>query len=257
MKYNITDLDVCLANDMNTEEGRKIKVDLSQKIAEEELMLDQFEISLTHCKEQIELYNLRIQNYNKEIVNCKNHINPDINAKTILFRAEKEKLKHQKLVFEENMLIWKISGYITLISIDVKTMQKGLYSSQSEWDKRFYARQAYVIMYDAPNRISTLLENLSKLKGVNVFKSRLQCFINLLKEFNVQNYKYINEVRSNTVGHKDENVLKQIDIIKNINWSNTIELTMKFEYVINDLGKLMKDLIDNGLENLRISVPIK
>ena len=44
-----------------------------------------------------------------------------------------------------------------MISIDVKTIQAGMYFAETEWHKRFYARQICTIMYESAKDIFELL----------------------------------------------------------------------------------------------------
>lgn len=238
MKYNITGLDRELAKNMQSSGGMQLKATLKMKVVEQETMLDLFEQSIIHCNQQIQLCTEKadsVQNILK---------NQDYEA--------------QKVIFEDNKLIWNISGFITLISIDVKTMQAGMYFAETEWHKRFYARQICTIMYESSIDIFELLGKdfkalISKRLDITPFEREFKDIRSRLNQFQTVNSEYLNTVRNNTAAHKDQDVLKQLDIISNINWSDTIQTTTIFEGIINDLGAFLQKLINSGLSNLKDS----
>ena len=55
MIYNIGDIDRELANNMKGSGGKRLKETLAKKIAEQETMLDVFEVSIKHCNQQFKL----------------------------------------------------------------------------------------------------------------------------------------------------------------------------------------------------------
>lgn len=252
MNYKTTDSDRLLAQKMSTQEGKSIIIDLQTKIEDEELQLDKFKESINHCNSEIAKIEpvlrqattilKKLDKYKPQTQDVKDKINE---IKDVI-----KEYKPKKLAFEENALVWNISGYITLISIDVKTMQKGLYSATSEWDKRFFARQSYLIMYDAPNQIIKQLKKLIERNSYKSFLPELKEVQNDLEKFVGEYGKYIDAVRNNTAGHKDEKVIKQLDIIGNIEWSATIDTTNQFEILINELGSLLQKMINAGIDNL-------
>ena len=236
MKYNISETDKFLAAKLKTQEGSQIKIILKNKILEEEKMLDFFEQSITHCNNQIQLCKIK----------SKQEISKRLDYET------------QKIVFEDNKLIWNISGFITLISMDIKTIQLGMYFAETEWHKRFYARQACTIMYESSNDIFDLLgknfkELISKRIDITSHNDELKNIRARLNSFREANSDYLCTVRNNTAAHKDQDVLNQLSVISDINWVNIIELVEEFETIINDMGAFLKRLIDMGLANLKNS----
>ena len=55
MIYNIGDIDRELANNMKGSGGKRLKETLAKKIAEQETMLDVFEVSIKHCNQPSKL----------------------------------------------------------------------------------------------------------------------------------------------------------------------------------------------------------
>lgn len=254
MNYKINDVDRFLDKKMSSQEGKSIVIDLQAKIDEEEMQLDIFKQNINHCNSQIALVEPVLKKATETLEKLSRHKpqTPDIRDNINKVKTLRDEYKAKKLTFEENSLIWNASGYITLISIEIKTMQKGLYSSNSEWDKRFFARQAYVIMYDAQIKIVNQIDKLLQRKGLNSVFTELNKEKDEIKNFFETNGKYISMIRNNISGHRDENIIRQLDIIQNINWSDSMKTTNEFEIIINRLGTLFKKLIEIGLINLDV-----
>ncbi len=252
MEYNINSSDLFLRNKMTADALDSLICNLEKNIIEQENQLDLFKQNVTHCKNEISKIEPIIREATSIIrsVSKKDHNNANIKDQIQTAKQVLKEYKGSKEAFEENKMIWNVSGYIALISIDIKTMQKGLYSSTTEWDKRFFARQSYIIMYDAPSKIIRLLALLAERKGYASIKSKIELSISELKAFVDKNGKYISLVRNNVVGHRDNNILEQIDIIEDINWASTIELTNTFEVIINNIGNVLNEGIKCGLNNL-------
>ncbi len=229
MDYNTKQIDKDLALLFKSKEGDELKKTLRDKIAEQERMLDAFKTSIMHCDSQIQL--------------C--------NASDPIKKNEAN-----KVIFEDNKRIWNISGFINLISMDIKTIQYGMYFAETEWHKRFYARHACTIMYESAKDIFELLgkefKNLiSNRINIEDFEDELKDIRLRLNQFQGKNSVYLSLVRNNTSAHKEKDVLKQLEIITDINWSDTINTTMEFEKIINDLGVFLQKLIPKGLESLK------
>lgn len=238
MKYNISNRDRILSDSLNCPEGLKTIINLKEKILEMEGMLDLFKESIDQCNRLIKYCNDKIMT---EVDNDK-----------------QKQYETQKIVWEDNKLIWNISGFITLISIDVKTIQIGLYYSEEEWRKRFYARQICIIMYESSKKIFELLGRdfcilISNRINNYPFQDELNSIRERLNIFKKNHNDYLGIVRNNTAAHKDKNVLYQLEIISDISWSETINTTIEFEKIINDLGSYLSKIIKSVMVNLASS----
>lgn len=59
--------------------------------------------------------------------------------------------------FVDTKFIWNIATYINIVSFDFKIVGHDLFFATNEWHKRFYARQACLIMYESVNDLFDLL----------------------------------------------------------------------------------------------------
>lgn len=233
LNYNISEIDLVLKSKMLSPEGAMVKDSLIAKISELEQQLRLFQDSITHCNKQIEEYHkLEIEDPEKESVYC------------------------DKIVaFENNRYIWNLSGFITLLSIDIKTLQIGLYFSENEWQKRHYARYACTLMYEGIDDIFELIgKDFKTLLSTNSYKvvnrSLLISLRTKLNKFKNDYCPLFRNIRNNTFAHMDHDVASQVKTICEINWSDTIKALQLFEGIINDMGVFMKQLINLGRKQL-------
>lgn len=192
--------------------------------------------------------------FQKSIVYCKNQIT---NYELLLAaNSSNKKIKEELDAWKTQEYIWNFSGFINLISMDIKTLQIGLYFSENQWQKRYYARYSYSLIYECINDILEFIgKGLNNILNTTYYESfnnstlkDLRKKINLFKK---EHIKTAQEIRNSTLAHKDHDVLSQIHIITNINWNKTIQMTNQFESIINDIGSYLSILIKAGNSHLK------
>jgi hypothetical protein len=157
--------------------------------------------------------------------------------------------------FNDNKLIWNIAGFINIISYDLKIIARDLTLAQTEWQKRHYARHACLIIYES-------IDSLFQLLGKD-FRDLTQNRLNIveleeilteiredLKLFKTNYSKKLYEIRNVAVAHRNNEVLKQVRIIKQISWNDTIQMISQFDNILNKLGAFCQSLINKGLSDL-------
>jgi len=157
--------------------------------------------------------------------------------------------------FNDNKLIWNIAGFINIISYDLKIIARDLTLAQTEWQKRHYARHACLIIYES-------IDSLFQLLGKD-FRDLTQNRLNILeleemlteiredlKLFKKNYSKKLYEIRNVAVAHRNNEVLKQVRIIKQISWNDTIQMISQFDNILNKLGAFCQSLINKGLSDL-------
>ena len=191
--------------------------------------------------------------FQDSIVFCKNQIK---NYELLLSVDKSNKKIEEELdAWKTQEYIWNFSGFINLISMDIKTLQIGLYFSENQWQKRYYARYSYTLIYECINdilnffgkRFTNILETPYYKSLNNSTLKDLRTRINLFKN---EYLKTAQKIRNNTFAHKDHDVLSQVSLILNIKWSETIQITNQFENIINDIGSYLTILIKLGNAHL-------
>lgn len=157
--------------------------------------------------------------------------------------------------FNDNKLIWNIAGFINIISYDLKIIARDLTLAQTEWQKRHYARHACLIIYESIDSLFQLLgkdfrDLTQKRLNILELEEMLTEIREDLKLFKTNYSKKLYEIRNVAVAHRNNEVLKQVRIIKQINWNDTIQMISQFDNILNKLGAFCQSLINKGLRDL-------
>lgn len=238
MDYKNNNLDNNLLALMQGEEGEKTKKLLDDKIIELEAQLEQFKIQLNFCDEQFSIINIRIQNEN----------NPT------KVRYYREMIQ----IFSDHKLITNIGCYLTTLSADIKSTQKGLYFETTTWSRCNSVKHMCTTLYEACRDIPELFgKKFRELTTSRINISEIQEEYNeirsRLKKYEKENVEYFRSVRNNISSHRSQDALEQISIIENIDWSSFLSKVLAFESIINDLGAFMQKVTDLNFDNLRKS----
>lgn len=156
--------------------------------------------------------------------------------------------------FEDTKFIWNIAAFINIISFDFKIVGQDLMFAENEWQKRYYARQACLIIYESVNDFFDLLgKDFRKLITANIcneiIERELKSIRKELNSFKANNFEKLKEIRNVVIAHRDNDSLKQIISIQNISWSETIGLVTNYDKILNQLGQVFQKLINIGLAN--------
>jgi len=156
---------------------------------------------------------------------------------------------------KETKVIWNIAGFVNIISYDLKVIGQDLILSESEWQKRYYARQGCLLIYEAINDIFDLLGKefktlvLQNLASDEI-KNELIKLRRKLNTFKKEHFTNLQSIRNTAIAHRDNDSLKQIKTIVEINWSDTLQLVTTFDNILNHLGEILQSLMNNCLERL-------
>lgn len=167
-----------------------------------------------------------------------------------------DSIKHAEFNnFNENKLIWNIAGFINIISYDLKIIGRDLTFAQTEWQKRHYARQACLIIYESVDSLFELLgKDFRDLTQNRLNISELEEILkDIRKDLNLFKATYkdkLYEIRNVAIAHRDNEVLRQVEIIQQINWHDTIQTISQFDNILNKLGSFCQSLINKGLSDL-------
>lgn len=105
------------------ENKQKLQKDLYISLQKNESLMKIFQDSIVFCRNQIEKYELLLS-----------------------VDKSNKKIEEELDAWKTQEYIWNFSGFINLISMDIKTLQIGLYFSENQWQKRYYARYSYTLI---------------------------------------------------------------------------------------------------------------
>jgi hypothetical protein len=156
--------------------------------------------------------------------------------------------------FEDTKFIWNIAGFINIISFDLKVVGQDLMLAENEWQKRYYARQACLIIYESLNDFFDLLgKDFKMIVSAKICDSKVEEeLLTIRKELNSfksEHFNKLQEIRNIAIAHRDNDSMIQINTIVSICWSDTLMLVTGYDKILNKLGQLFQRLINIGLDN--------
>lgn len=161
--------------------------------------------------------------------------------------CDKKELRNTKI-------IWNLSAFVNIISIDLKIITRDLVLAEDDWTQRHYIRQAYLLIYEFYNTYYNEQKDYYVLinEKLNIIELDFQKndVVKLLREFKKQYEKTFRVIRNTTIAHRDKDVMLQIEMIENLNYSDAIEIILKFDTIINKLGGFMQRVIAIGIADL-------
>lgn len=157
------------------------------------------------------------------------------------------------LNYKSNRLIWNVACFINIASYDLKVIVKSMIFSKREWEKRLFARQACLLVYETMNDIFDLLGKdfrkiISELADKETFEKRLK---HISKELNTYKDTYFTQlklIRNVSIAHRDKDTLEQLKVIQSISWVDTVNMVSGFDRILNTTGKLLQDLTNKSKE---------
>jgi hypothetical protein len=152
-------------------------------------------------------------------------------------------------------VIYNISGFVNLISYDLKIIGRDLTFSKKDWQKRLYARQAYLTIYES-------MDDLLQLCGTNLrnaikdfhdfddLNSKINAVTGKLNTYKRQHESTLKEIRNLVIAHRDHDILKQLNYISSINWIESINLISEYDRIVSELGSVCQILINRSVDEV-------
>lgn len=149
-----------------------------------------------------------------------------------------------------------ISSLITICHLDLVTNSKNLYLAKSDWEKIFFIKNIFLVIYETINSYHKHGKFLNGKSLINSLTSNEFLKItSVLKDFK-RKYKYdthINRIRNKISGHINDNFEEYYDEIINFNGEETALMVIDFIMIISSIQKLLTELIKTiELDNSKI-----
>lgn len=224
-------LEILLEQKLESPEGDELKAALECTIAEEKKCIEQFEFQIKICRDKLAVICSKISS-----------IGPTHSLMTM------------KRAFEEQEYIINVAALSQQCSYETKGIQKLLYFEKNDSGRERIAVDAYEMIYEWCEDLLQLTAKkyqdiasklLSSAELVNTRIARKK-----LKDFYDSKKQVLSDVRHNAGAHREHDFLKQREVIKSLNWSETIEILHEFEVVTMDLAKSIDPLMKAGLRRL-------
>jgi hypothetical protein len=151
--------------------------------------------------------------------------------------------------------IYNISGFINIVSYDLKIISRDLALSTKDWQKKLYARQAYLTIYESMDDLlemcgKKLREEIKLLNDSDDLLKQLNIVIGKLNTFKSKYQTLLSDIRHNAIGHREKDMLKQLNHIKSINWVDSINLVSEYDSIIPELSSLCLVLMNRSIDEV-------
>lgn len=172
---------------------------------------------------------------------------------------------NHRILFEkhcETEKLFNMIGFLDLVSLDIFTMMHYLLTAHSERDRKYFARNACMLMYEMTDDVLTLLGCMKNEKD-DVYKignlvndindQDLSDALNVVrKDWNtfkkdIMTKKY-NEIRNKTVAHKEHDFITQYNSSNSISWGQIVEDFVIFNHILSVLRYFVKFFSEKYLE---------
>ena len=153
--------------------------------------------------------------------------------------------------FPKSKVVWNAAGYINIVSFDLKIIAKNLAFAELEWEKRYFARQAALLIHEGVEDLFELFGKslrviIEELPNGEILKMELKGLTKRLNEYRSLYGAKLNELRNFSIAHRDKDVLAQLNVICLISWTDAITYASAFDAILNDAGRFMQQLLSKG-----------
>ena len=216
---------------MNSPEGDDLQNALESTIEEERLCLEVFKKQISHCLRQMYLIDMRVSE-----------------------KGPSKDIMIKRRAFEEQQTILNVAGLAQQCNYETKGLQLLLYFEKNNNARTRIAIDASVMMYEWCEKllrvsgkqfqdIAKRLLPQSDFVSFNVARKKVSDFF--------KNEKWeLHKIRNNIGAHRDDDFMKQMEVIDEMSWSDTIERFHEFEKATIEYGKSLKPLMDAGLHQI-------
>jgi hypothetical protein len=158
--------------------------------------------------------------------------------------------------FKTARAIWNVVGYIIMASYDYKIVLKELTFASSYWERKFYSRQCYLIIFETMNDLLKLLnkdfrEELRQLPFHEENIKELKAGVKRITSFKELYEPQIKDIRDKVAAHRDLNGLEHLKKIDSIHWPEAYLIAGEYNKVLNSLGPFLQRMLKSSNEQLQ------
>lgn len=111
---------------------------------------------------------------------------------------------------EKIIKILDIRIFLQLLIMDFTIIKQHFILSTTDWEKRFFAKQGILLIYDIKEHIITPYKNILGIKHYNESEVKIK-YNHFLQKWNL-NAKIIKEIRDKITAHKKCNTSEQLEL---------------------------------------------
>jgi hypothetical protein len=156
--------------------------------------------------------------------------------------------------FDEAILMSSFSSLLTVSLLDLFVICKKLLTAENNWEKSFFLKQGYLLIYETIDTYNTHNQHISKLIDTTKYNSLKDMHLSIsadLKQFK-KDYSYqdnIKNIRHAIAGHIDKDFINYYDTLLKVMGDNESEAILTFISILKqietfsfEMGKLFEKL---------------
>jgi hypothetical protein len=148
----------------------------------------------------------------------------------------------------DNVQLWNIFGYLNILSYDLVSVSYNLVFEQKSWQKVFYARQVVLIIYEGLQDIPEILGKYYKeiFKDITVgqeYIDEMNIYKQEFESFRKKNTQYLCDIRMGVTAHRDQDIDKQLLVLRKIDPYHIKDLMFEFETILRKICDHMQKLL--------------
>ncbi|WP_020674483.1 hypothetical protein [Geopsychrobacter electrodiphilus] len=151
----------------------------------------------------------------------------------------------EKLSLPDVEKIWNVSGYINVCSFDLAIIGEKLMFEPDMWQKRFYARHAAVILYEASQDLPKIInkefrESVLKMFPEEQILEEINPVIKEINKFKKENHHQLKDIRIVCSAHRHNELDEQLRIVFNLQPVEILKLCGEFDRLLCQLGGVLQ-----------------
>lgn len=223
-------LESYLGSLMSSPQGDKMKKALETTTSDQKLCLGEFKKMLSFCEDQLSL------------------INKSTPTKDLMTK---------KRAFEEEKIILNVAALSQQCNYETKGYQLLLYYEKNESSRARIITSVSLMMYEWCEKLlgvsgKVFLDIAKRLLGesdvvqINMARKGISDFFKSEKQT-------LYDIRNIVGAHRDDDFMKQMDVIDSLSWSDSLRRFHDFENATLEFGKALTPLMDAGLRQIGVA----
>lgn len=157
------------------------------------------------------------------------------------------------LNYKSNRQIWNAACFVNIASYDLKVIVRSMLLAQGEWERRVFARQASLLIYEIMNDLFDLFgkdfrKTILGLLHKDQFEGQLKIIKKELNAYKELNFEKLKIIRNVSIAHREKDTIEQLKIIKSISWCESINMVSAFDKILNSAGRFLQELTSRSRE---------
>ncbi len=144
------------------------------------------------------------------------------------------------------------AGYVAVVEYDFHICYKEILVATRDWSRRYFSRQACMLMYESINDLQKLLgkEFRGELRRLSIDNGQVETLNSICEELNRfkrENCKKLKEIRNAAMAHRDKEIYEQIRVIDAIDFKWVSTNSNSFTQMMTRIMDFLQSILAKNL----------